>query len=112
MTSAQILYLVGTIVTLVGSYLVARIGAKANTAKVVADKEAAAGQLALNIANRLDREVLDLRRWQQRINRWWPDHDDWDDQVYAALHRLDPDVAKRIGPPPHMPPDPTEHHTI
>ena len=123
------LYIIGTIATLIGSYLVARLGAKANTAKIVADKEAAAGQLALNreiaasqshdsagqlalnIANRLDAEVLDLRRWRNRVTRWWPEHDEWDDRVLQELHRLDPDGASRVGLPPRLPPDPFEQDT-
>jgi hypothetical protein len=105
-TGEQVLYLVGSVLALIGSYFTAKLGAKANTAKVVADKEVGAGQLALNIATRLDNEVRELRRWRSRIQRWWPDHEDWDDSVADELERLDPGALRRIGPAPRIPPEP------
>lgn len=106
MTNEQWLYLVGSVLALIGSYFTAKLGAKANAAKVVADKEISSGQLALDIANRLDREVGDLRLWRSTILRWWSEHEDWDDRIVDELERLDPGALQRIGLPPRMPSEP------
>lgn len=106
MSGAQWLYLLGSVLTLTGAYLTAKMGAKANAAKVVADKEISSGQLALDIANRLDREVADLRRFRNRVMRWWPEHEDWDDAVQRELDKLDPGAARRMGGPPRIPEEP------
>jgi hypothetical protein len=103
-SGAQWLYLFGGVLTLVGGYFTARLGAKANTAKVVADKEVGAGQLALNIAIRQEAELRELRRWKDQVQlRWWPKHDDWDEKVVVALVRVDPDEAARVDRPPRLP---------
>jgi hypothetical protein len=106
MTGAQWLYLLGSVLTLIGAYLTAKLGAKANTVKAAADKEIGSGQLALSIANRLDREVVALRRFRNQIGRWWSEHEDWDDEVMRELVRLDPTVAKRMGNAPRIPDEP------
>jgi hypothetical protein len=103
-TGEQVLYLVGSVVTLLGGYLTARLGSRANTAKVVADREVGAGQLALNIATRLETEVGELRRWKDQVQqRWWPLHEDWDDRAIRELERLDPSIAARVDRPPRLP---------
>jgi hypothetical protein len=106
----QLLYLLGTIVAAVGSYAVAKLGARATASKVVADKEIGAGQLALDIATRLDREVTDLRRWKNAIQRWWPQHVEWDEKVSDELMRLDPGAYRRVGHPPSLPEDVVDDH--
>lgn len=103
MNPDMIMYLIGAVVAVAGSYFVAKIGARANAAKVVADKELGAGQLALDIATRLDREVNDLRRWKNQIQQWWPKHVDWDEKVSDELMRLDPSAYRRVGSPPKLP---------
>ena len=108
MTGAQWLYLLGSIIAVVGAYLTARLGAKANAAKVVADKEVGAGQLALNIATRLDTEVRGLRQWRRRVAAWWPEHEDWDDAVALELEKLDPGAMARLGKPPRLPKEPDD----
>jgi hypothetical protein len=102
-SGSQLLYLLGAILTFAGAYLTARLGAKANAAKVVADKEVGAGQLALNIATRLDAELIDLRRQLTHVRRWWPKHEDWDDRLVEELERHDPGALDRLGKPPRLP---------
>jgi hypothetical protein len=106
MTMEQVLYLVGSVLTLAGAYLTARLGVRANQQKVEAERDIGSGQLALNIANRLDREVEVLRLWRGQVVRWWGRHEDWDAKVVQELDTLDPGARGRIGNPPAIPDDP------
>lgn len=107
MTGAQWLYLLGSVIAVVGAYFTAKLGAKANAAKVVADKEVGAGQLALSIAVEQRIELRELRRWKDHVqSRWWPAHEDWDDMALRRLAALSPaDAAAQdhMGDPPRLP---------
>lgn len=103
LSTEQWLYVFGSILTVYGAWIVAKMGAKANAAKVVADKELGSGQMALDLARELREEVKSLRHFRNRVTRWWGDHEDWDDLVLEELERLDPGATSRVGRPPRLP---------
>lgn len=87
-----------------GSIVVARVASRAQNRSVDATKEIGAGQLALDIAERLDKELQALRAQVGTIRVAWWNHQDWDELVLEELETLDPGKArKRVGKPPRLP---------
>ena len=102
--NAQLWALLGVVVSALGAVLVARVTSRAQ-------KEQSAGELALEIAkearatagqavikgDRLERKLNAFRRW------WTREHEPWDENVRAVLHRVDPEAARDLPPPPIPP---------
>jgi len=107
--------------TLLGSYLVARLGsrAEARKAELAASVEQAktkqagdvsVGQLAMDIAtraetkaDRLEKKVDRLDGWRQEVQAWWPVHNRLDQIVMDELELLDPTFARRMPAPVPLP---------
>jgi hypothetical protein len=95
--------MLGVILSVVGSVMVARLSSRAQDRKTAADADLGAGSLALRIANRAERRVGRLEDWRREVaEEWWPAHDARDRAIEADLRKLDPAV---VIPPSHrMPP--------
>ena len=67
-----------------------------------ADDENAAGQLALDFAQRVDARLTALEDWREdTVNVWWPQHEARDRAIEIELRKLDP--AASIPPPMPLP---------
>jgi len=104
--SGQVWGLLGVMASVLGSILVARLSARAQNKKAVADADVSSGQLALEIAKRAESRAIRaedrigvLERWRRAVLRWGAIHEEWDREVEAHIKKVDPD-----GWPPGLPP--------
>ena len=119
--NAEVIALIGVIIAALVGYFSSRLSMNAqirkadndkqvqleanrvadNTAKATSDNNS--GKLALEIANRLDAEVKDLRHWKALVIDWWNEHQRWDRNVIQVLEDIDSEIHDKIGDPPRMP---------
>jgi hypothetical protein len=101
--------LLGIVLSVIGSIVVAVLSARAQDRKAAADADVTSGRLALDIANRADEKAS---RQEARINKleswrravvvvWWPTHERRDVVVEQHLARLDPATLTDL--PPRIP---------
>jgi hypothetical protein len=96
--------LLGIVLSVFGSIVVAKLSARAQDRKAVADADVTSGRLALDIANRADEKatrqeirINKLERWRRAVVvNWWPSHEKWDSIVEGHLARLDPEALKDL----------------
>jgi hypothetical protein len=94
-------FLITGIATVLGSWLVARLGMAAARAKADIDRQLGSGELALKIANDLRAEQEADRRTIRDLRAAWRDHVRWDNNVLDEFRRIDPaGAAKMPSPPP------------
>lgn len=85
------------------AYLTARFAFRATSNKTDADKELGAGALALDIAQRLDGEIKEVRTTLLAVRVAWRQHTKWDDAIVLELESLDPGASKRLPERPELP---------
>lgn len=88
------------LLTVFGTYLVARLGSRATHAKTVADHDVSAGELALRIAQESNDQVRALRQQNANLLAAWRDLRSYVDRV---VERLSPEVRAEVGEPPKPP---------
>jgi hypothetical protein len=101
--------LLGIVLSVIGSIVVAKLSAKAQDRKAIADADVTSGRLALDIAQRADQTA---RETEKRLNKlegwrravvvtWWPTHERRDVIVEQHLAKLDPATLTDL--PPRIP---------
>jgi hypothetical protein len=87
----------------VAAWITGKFAFRASDSKVTVDKELGSGALALQIAERLDGEVKDMRRTLADVRLAWRQHLKWDDAVIDELETLDPGASRRLPERPELP---------
>lgn len=128
MNGSEVAALVGIFVSAAFGYLGVRAGAAAQNRKArtdeaivaAADKVEAdktAGQVALDIARDVRKELGTLKRelgdvrdqladeqdWQVTVREWWGLHEDWDDAILVLVEQLSPGASAKMPPRPRLP---------